>query len=1419
MTFTRYEAVRRAFIWGDPMKSIFQSSNIIVCCAVTTLLGFGCESKLAVSVRDVKKCATTVVEGECAVSAEQSKSDLKASDGTMSRSGVIAVQLSVDEEISSFDPSKLEIENGEIDQSSGSAYRYENGVYIVNIKAKKEGVVKVKVPKSTFLTKSKKPVAESTTELKVLYDATSPTATLSTTASQTTDLSPIPVTVEFSESVAGLTASCFTVSNGQASTVTGSSTSYKVQVVPSAVGVVTVLLKEACVKDTAGNPNKASAVLTRTYGANEPAVTITSSTNASVKTLPIPVTVTFSKSVTGFVAGDLTLSNGTVSNFAGSGTTYTFDLTATAQGPVTIDIAANVAATSDGYGNTQAAQFTRSYDTTAPSVTLSSTTAASVNGPFTVTATFSEAVFNLSSSAVTVGGGTISNFSGSGTTYSFTVTPSSSVTVDLASGSATDAAGNQNTAATQLTRSYDATAPTVTLSTAEPDPTRNSSMAFTITVSETTTNLTSSSLTLVNSTVSGFTGSGTSYSFNLIPSGQGSVSVGLPAGSFTDIAGNSSVAATTITRTYDSVPPSAPTSPVCTGGDNSVAVSWTTGGGDTAGFIVVRRYGTNPTFSPTGGTTYSNTTTNNLDDYTHWLSYVGASTSFAETDVYPGMPHNFAIFAYDSLKNYQSPIYVNCTPLPMAMLDNVPALSFTGTNINVKVEGQGVYEYKYALVNYEYYCDEVTYSSWISASTPITAAPNPGPNRLCVLGRDSSGNAQVSATQTYFVKASHISIDHPNVWNNKVQQGDNFKIEWVDHNAADDASGTVAFYYASSQGANCSGATTIATGISQNTSNKFSNWNTSGVPVGTYYICVESYDGTSTYSFWANGTVTVENYCTGSTLTNTLASNNNGTGISSDPYNICTLTQLDEMASMTQTNKYYRLRRTIDATPTSGWNSGAGWNARNITMAQFDGNGYTIDGLFINRPSTGYIGLFAQTTGGATPTIKDLRLASINMTGGQRAGALCAYCTGTFTRIFVSGSFTGDRYVGGLFGHFYNSGTMSLTRIRTNVTMNGYYFWRGQLAGQIDAGATVNKIITQGTVGFSGPTSSNQYVGGVIGFSNSSASDLLSTTNVPGGATMGGLIGYIGTNNSYLRNSVVAGDVVASAGSTGFAIGYSGGSNFSVTNLTMLGNMTGTVSGYYFGGAVASPVGTFHMTGIMNFGSANISGGPSYGSYLGGIVGYPPGVAGQSTIYMVKSRANLTNNASFVGGIAGACGYQNTHSIVLVIDGAVSSGTLTAPSTVGGIAAYLSGPNAVIRNSYSTANVTNLSGGFVGTIANYSKVINTYATGTGNGQFNYLSGTSATIANSFSAASTGPFAVTRNSDAGVFTNVFFYKPGGNASNCIGTDNASSGTQCTAVTSLATYQSSSNAPLSSWDFTNMWKIPGGGGYPKLKWEAD
>ena len=98
-----------------------------------------------------------------------------------------------------------------------------------------------------------------------------------------------------------------------------------------------------------------------------PTVDITSDKSLIKSGETATITFTFSEAVTGFSQEDVTTTNGTLSNFAGSGTTYTaiFTPTANVEGTATINIAANKFSDATGNPNT-ATSLSITVDTLAP---------------------------------------------------------------------------------------------------------------------------------------------------------------------------------------------------------------------------------------------------------------------------------------------------------------------------------------------------------------------------------------------------------------------------------------------------------------------------------------------------------------------------------------------------------------------------------------------------------------------------------------------------------------------------------------------------------------------------------------------------------------------------------------------------------------------------------------------------------------------------------------------------------------------------------------------------------------------------------------------------------------------------------------------------------------------------------------------
>ena len=118
----------------------------------------------------------------------------------------------------------------------------------------------------------------------------------------------------------------------------------------------------------------------QTIGPEEPlTVTITTSngncgdtiSSSAGSSATFSYTTTFSTSTSDFTIGDITVSGGTVSNFDGSGTTYTFDVVVSSSGTVIVSIAADAATNTAGNGNSVSNTCTLTADI--PLVTTSDT--------------------------------------------------------------------------------------------------------------------------------------------------------------------------------------------------------------------------------------------------------------------------------------------------------------------------------------------------------------------------------------------------------------------------------------------------------------------------------------------------------------------------------------------------------------------------------------------------------------------------------------------------------------------------------------------------------------------------------------------------------------------------------------------------------------------------------------------------------------------------------------------------------------------------------------------------------------------------------------------------------------------------------------------------------------------------------------
>ncbi|TGC09423.1 GLUG motif-containing protein [Methanolobus halotolerans] len=234
----------------------------------------------------------------------------------------------------------------------------------------------------------------------------------------------------------------------------------------------------------------------------------------------------------------------------------------------------------------------------------------------------------------------------------------------------------------------------------------------------------------------------------------------------------------------------------------------------------------------------------------------------------------------------------------------------------------------------------------------------------------------------------------------------------------------------------------------------------------------------------------------------------NGDGSENNPYEVSTICQLQAMNF--DLSAHYILINDIDISDTKNWNGGEGWepigDLSNKFNGTFDGQNYTITGLFINRPTEDNIGLFGRTDAGAT--IKNVGLVDINITGRVHVGGLVGYSNGgTIIDSYSMGDVTGNTIAGGLVGR--NKGTIENSYSTGDVIG---FLHIGGLVGINAMGGTITDSYSMGDV-----TSYIERAGGLVGYNEGTIMDSYSTGAVTGESNIGGLIGW--NNGGTISNS------------------------------------------------------------------------------------------------------------------------------------------------------------------------------------------------------------------------------------------------------------------------------------------------------------
>jgi hypothetical protein len=438
------------------------------------------------------------------------------------------------------------------------------------------------------------------TDNSVTYDSLGPTVTVNKASSQTNpaSTSPINFTVVFSEVVTDFSKDDLTITGTAGDTlvgtVTGSGTTYTVAVTGmTRDGTVTLVVGAGVAHDSLGNANAASTTTsngnTVTY-ATYPTVTISKADGQLDPTTnsPIHYKVVFSEIVTGFTDEDVTVTDGAGDTLTaivtGSGTTYDISVSGmTRSTSVTANIKAGVAKDAAGNDNLASNSLSVTYNTILSATVSLAEGQASTTGtsPVDFIVNFSEPVDDFTWDDVSVAGAalgspaitpsiTVTQLGTSGMTYKVAVAGafvSGELTATVKAGSVHDTEGRPNDPPSNSAKvTFDATSPTVTVTqaTSQGDPTKNSTINFTVVFSESVADFATGDVVLggtAGAATAIVTGSGTTYNVAVMGMTQdGTVIVTVPASVAHDGVGNpndASATTTDYTVTYDTTRPTA----------------------------------------------------------------------------------------------------------------------------------------------------------------------------------------------------------------------------------------------------------------------------------------------------------------------------------------------------------------------------------------------------------------------------------------------------------------------------------------------------------------------------------------------------------------------------------------------------------------------------------------------------------------------------------------------------------------------------------------------------------------------------------------------------------------------------------------------------------------------------------------------
>ena len=337
-------------------------------------------------------------------------------------------------------------------------------------------------------------------------------------------------------------------------------------------------MRRGDIVDQAGNElaNFRNRVIPNTIDNTGPDTTLTSTSSSPTNAEKISYKVVFGEPVTGFVINDIRVSgtansnSPVISNFNGTGDTYTFDVRrGSSDGSVLVFIPVNIAKDAAGNNNIASNRIIITFDTAAPKPRLATTSDSPTNDkvlPFTVE--FDKQVTGFNATDIIISGsadGTVGNFVAiDGDSYRFDVIRGSfdgRMEVSIPENAARDALGNYNAPSNIITRVIDTVPPMPVLSSKVLFDTNREIIQVTLDFGE---SVDKPILSQINITADGGgrlsgifgTADDDAYTFNILRNTHdGDVSVYIPAGVTHDAAGNPNMRSNTLSFRIDTIPP------------------------------------------------------------------------------------------------------------------------------------------------------------------------------------------------------------------------------------------------------------------------------------------------------------------------------------------------------------------------------------------------------------------------------------------------------------------------------------------------------------------------------------------------------------------------------------------------------------------------------------------------------------------------------------------------------------------------------------------------------------------------------------------------------------------------------------------------------------------------------------------------